>query len=181
MSVAAEPSNSLPRLLYLGDVPVEASYHGSALLYRLLQTYPVDRLTVIEAGIEASMPERRLVGVDYHAVPLPLSRLQTTRFAPWYAAACLRTARRRAGRLENLARMPRPEAILTVAHGYSWVAAAELARRLELPLHLVCHDEWARAGAMQPWKDLVFRAQYRSAASRLCVSPFMAREYARRY
>ena len=47
-------ASTLPRLLYIGDVPVEASYHGSALLYRLLQTYPPDRLRIIEAGLAAS-------------------------------------------------------------------------------------------------------------------------------
>lgn len=176
------PSGALPpSLLYLGDVPVEASYHGSALLYRLLETYPADRLTIIEAGIYPSTPGRRLSNVVYHALPLPLSRLQTTRFAPWYTAACLRMAALRAGRLEAFARACRPEAILTVTHGYSWITAAELARSLDLPLHLICHDEWARAGAMQAWKDRVFGERYRRAASRLCVSPFMAREYARRY
>src|SRR5687768_3193598 len=101
----------LPRLLYLGDVPVEASYHGSALLYRLLQTYPADRLAIVEAGIAASRPERRLAGVDYRALPLPFARLQTTRLAPWYTAACLRTAAGRAAWLQGLAREHRPDAI----------------------------------------------------------------------
>lgn len=178
---AAKSSVEQPRLLYLGDVPVEASYHGSALLYRLLQTYPADRLTIIEAGIEASKPERRVAGVAYHALLLPLSRLQTTRFAPWYTVACLRTAGLRAGRLQGLARACRAEAILTVTHGNSWITAAELARRLDLPLHLICHDEWARAGAMQAWKDRVFGTHYRRAASRLCVSPFMAERYMDRF
>src|SRR5262245_56378742 len=82
----------LPHLLYLGDVPVEASYHGLALLYRLLQTYPADKLGIVEAGIHMSLPERRLASVRYQHARLPLSRLQTTRFAPWYAAACLRSA-----------------------------------------------------------------------------------------
>ena len=41
----------LPRLLYVGDVPVEASYHGSALLHRLLVNYPPDRLSVIETAM----------------------------------------------------------------------------------------------------------------------------------
>ena len=32
-------------LLYVGDVPVEASYHGSALLHRLLSGHPHEKLT----------------------------------------------------------------------------------------------------------------------------------------
>ena len=62
-------SAELPRLLYVGDVPVECSYHGSALLYRLLQKYPVDRLRIIEAGLQASRPDRRLKAVSYCHLP----------------------------------------------------------------------------------------------------------------
>lgn len=177
----AEHDEQRPNLLYIGDVPVEASYHGSALLYRVLEAYPAGKLVIIEAGIETSKAERRLSGVEYHDRKLLFSRLQSTRFAAWYTAARLRSAAARAGNLEGLARSRRPEAILTVTHGYSWIAAAELARRLDIPLHLICHDEWARAGVMRAWKDQVFREHYRRAASRLCVSPFMAEEYARRY
>jgi glycosyltransferase involved in cell wall biosynthesis len=176
-----ELSRELPRLLYLGDVPVEASYHGSALLYRLIEHFPPDRIAIIEAGVVASQQKRRIAGVAYHARLLPLRRLQTTRFAPWYTVACTRGAALRAGTLEGVVRACYPEAILTVAHEYSWLSAAALARRLKLPLHLVCHDEWARSGTMQVWKERVFGQVYRMATSRLCVSPFMADEYQRRY
>jgi hypothetical protein len=181
MNDGKRPEAQLPRILYLGDVPVEASYHGSLLLYRLLQTYPTDKLAIVEAGILSSLPERRLAGVPYHATLLPLSRLYTTRFAPWYERVCLRTATLRAGRFKKLVRAHRPDAILTVTHGFSWVTTAKIARRLDLPLHLICHDEWARIGVLQNWRDQQFGRHYRAAASRLCVSPFMAREYARRY
>lgn len=173
----AAPPPELPRLLYVGDVPVEASYHGSALLYRLLQRYPANRLAIVEAGIETSKPERRVSNADYLARRLSLSRLQTTRFSHWYTTVCLRTAVMRAGCLVSLARARRPDAILTVVHGYSWITAAELARRLDVPLHLICHDEWTRTGTMRAWRDRVFNQYFRTAASRLCVSPFMAREY----
>ena len=58
-------STFLPRLLYIGDVPVESSYHGSALLFRLLQGWPSERLRVIEANLLRSLPERRLPGIQY--------------------------------------------------------------------------------------------------------------------
>jgi glycosyltransferase involved in cell wall biosynthesis len=177
----AVTSSELPRLLYLGDVPVEASYHGSALLYRLLQTYPSDRLQIIEAGIEVSKVERRLPDVSYYAALMPMRRLQTTRFADWYATFCLRAAGLRRIRLEDLAHACRPEVIITVTNGCSWLTAAQIARRCSVPLQLVCHDEWARVGMMQNWKDRIFGEHYRAAVSRFCVSPFMAREYAQRY
>lgn len=174
-------SSTSPRLLYISDVPVEASYHGSALLYRLLQTWPADRLVVIEAGLYASLPERRLPGVDYRTPLLPLRRLHSTRFWSWYSALCLRGAKWRARAFLQTARAIKPDAILTVTHGYSWIIAAEVARRLGVPLHLICHDEWAGVGEMQDWKDGVFGEIYRAAASRLCVSPYMVEDYRRRH
>ena len=46
----------LPRLLYIADVAVEASYYGSALVYRLLERYPVEQLRIVEAGLSVHPP-----------------------------------------------------------------------------------------------------------------------------
>ena len=75
----------LPRLLYLGDVPVESSYHGSALLYRLLETYPPDRLMVIETGSIPSEARRRLMGVAYQTLRAGGTRWFNTRFHAWWS------------------------------------------------------------------------------------------------
>lgn len=171
----------LPRLLYLGDVPVEASYHGSALLYRLLQTYPTEMLNVVEGGISSSEPKRRLSKVAYHALPLLFARLLSTRFAPFYEAVLLRWARWRALVLLHDVRGMRPEAILTVTHGISWITAAELGRHLQLPVHLICHDDWIGSAVAPTWKKAIFGEYYRRAASRLCVSPYMAQKYEQIY
>ena len=56
---------SLPRLCYIGDVPVESSYHGSVQLYRLLQKYPAQNLVAVEQSLQRSMPDRRLANVRY--------------------------------------------------------------------------------------------------------------------
>jgi hypothetical protein len=79
----------------------------------------------------------------------------------------------------------RPEAVLTAVHGHAWAAAAALAHEARLPLHLIVHDDWPRMVRLPP----PFRARidrqlgsaYRTAASRLCVSPWMAEDYAQRY
>ena len=166
----------LPRLLYIGDVPVESSYHGSALLYRLLQTYPPDRLCVVE-GDYRSLPERRLPQVVYKTLRFGYPRLLRSRFHKWYA---LWLSLRSAARVSMMRTLPhdfKPEAVLTVAHGYSWVTAAEFARRHRLPLHLIVHDDWPSMTR----KKTPFARVYREAASRLCVSPFMVDEYQRRY
>lgn len=177
-------SLDLPRLLYLGDVPVEASYHGSALLFRLLQDWPADRLRIIESNLLWSEPERRLSGVQYGELWVGNRRLLHTRFARWYGAWLMR----RNGMVGHAARLLAdfcPEAVLTVTHGFSWLTAAHLAAQQELPLHLICHDdlpsmalipEWFR-----PWLQREFGRVYRQAVSRLCVSPFMCETYCERY
>ena len=170
-----------PRLVYAGDVPVEASWHGSALLHRLLADWPAERLMIVECGVTASQPARRLPGVRYLAAPPPFPRLQTTRFAPLYEQARLRLARAGAAALARRFAAFGADAVLTVSHGVSFLAAAAAARDLALPLHMICHDEWARIGAAPAWRERVFGEVWRAAASRLCVSPFMAESYAARF
>lgn len=174
----------LPRLLYLGDVPVEASYHGSALLFRLLQGWPAERLRIIEANLSRSLPERRLAGIQYAGLRVGSRRLLQTRFARWYGGWLVRTGGR-VGQMGRLLAGFRPDAVLTVTHGSSWLAAARFAAKRELPLHLICHDdlpstsvipEWCRS-----WLGQEFGRVYRQAVSRLCVSPFMCEAYRARY
>src|SRR2546426_871727 len=109
----------LPRLLYLSDVPVEASYAGYALIYRLLQRYPTDRLCIVEANLHRSEPERRLPGVPYTILPLGRQRWLSTRFhalvASWFTLKASGLARQVPSLLGDFT----PEAVLTVAHGFS--------------------------------------------------------------
>ncbi|MES2699613.1 MAG: glycosyltransferase [Pseudomonadota bacterium] len=174
----------LPRLAYIGDVPIESSYHGSALMFRLLQDYPADRLLIIEAGLESSLPTRRLPNVDYLFAPEFLRRLQFTRFSSQYEAFRVLMARHKGRLLARRLASFRPSAVLSVSHGTSWIAAAQAAKILDVPLHLICHDEWAKLPSKlisQDYKEALFGKIYRGASSRLCVSPFMIENYARRF
>ncbi len=176
---------TLPRLLYLADVPVESSYHGSALLYRLLQNYPPESLRIVETGWVASQSERQLAKVKYSAVPLVNARWLNTRFSrlvsAWFS---LRAGRGASAVVKRLCGF-QPEAVLTVPHGYGWLAAARFAHQRRVPLHLIIHDDWPRVANLPPpfdtWLDRQFRRVYRQAASRFCVSPFMQENYAARY
>ena len=134
----------LPRLLYVGDVPVEASYHGSALLYRLFQGYPAARLQIAEGNLLPPRTTRRLPDVRHTTFAVGRQRLLNTRFHDWYSRWLTARAAGRAGRVRALLGGFSPEAIVTVGHGYSWVTAARLARELEVPLHFVIHDDWPR-------------------------------------
>ena len=173
----------LPRLLYFGDVPVESSYHGSALLFRLLQRYPVEKLGIIESGTSVSKQERRLPGVNYTDFSLRGSRWLNTRFHRWVSAYYTLSASRRARSIALIDGF-QANAVLTVAHGYGWLTAAQYAKQHELPLHLIIHDDRPRSATnslISKYLEVTFGTIYRRAASRLCVSPFMCEEYRRRY
>ena len=131
------PDELLPRLLYVGDVPVEASYHGSALLYRLLQRYPPDRLMIAETNLVRPGTNRRLRDVRYVRMKAGWPRLLRTRFSTSYARWLTRRAPSRAAQLAALTAGFMPEAVLTVAHGYSWLTAARFAVHIGVPLHLI--------------------------------------------
>ena len=171
-------------LLYVGDVPVEASYHGSALLHRLLSDYPHEKLTILETATQ-SEPKRRLPNVKYTAHPIGNPRWLNTRFHPfavaWYSQAGTRVGPRIAQSLNGFSL----EGVLTIAHGFGWLAAASIARTRKVPLHLMVHDDWPRAADVAPafrsWLDARFGDVYRQAHSRLCVSPAMSKFYEERY
>ena len=178
-------SDQLPRLLYIGDVPVESSYHGSALIYRLLQDYPAEKLRIIEGNLWNSLPERRLAGVRYVSVKVVWRRPIYTRFSAWARMAFSLFARWKVNAVEQSLNEFRPEAVLTVAHDFLWLTAARYARKHALPLHFICHDDWPHIAlvpsAFRSWLEREFGQIYRQGASRLCVSPYMAEEYERRY
>lgn len=177
----ATPHHRLPRLLYIGDQPVESTVASATWFHRLLSSYPADRLRIVEGNLAVSRPDRRLPEVEYSVLRIGIPRLTRSRFcgrqsdvmftiAPWWAR-----------RLEAVVRAFQPEALLTIAHGSLWRAAAAVAAKHRLPLHLVVHDDIRRMSAVTPgqWAavDDAFAAVYRQAASRLCISPFMERFY----
>lgn len=174
----------MPRLLYVSDVPVECSQHGSALLFRAFETYKADCLRIVETDVP-SQPSRRLPNVTYANMPIGRRRWLDTRLHGIYSAWLTWRAASRAGRVMSSLPGFDVEAVVTVGHGFGWITAAEAARRLDVPLHVIVHDDWPRASGItelfRPWLDRTFGRIYRGAASRLCVSPFMAEAYERRY
>ncbi len=174
----------VPRLLYIGDVPVEHTVAGSTLLFRNLQTYPAEKLWICELA-EVSKPERRLPGVNYVHLPLGARRLAHTRFAGISSIWRQATTRLMVGKIIRRAEHFRPEAVLTVAHGWSWHTAALAAQALKLPLHLIVHDHPPIScnlpARLQFWTERRFQVVYRQAVSRLCISPWMESFYREQY
>jgi hypothetical protein len=153
-------------------------------MFRALETYPADRLRIVETG-EASQPPRRLPGVPYASMPIGRRSWLHTRIHGAYSAWLSWRAASRADRVMASLSDFEVEAVATIGHGFGWITAAAVARRLDVPLHFIVHDDWPRASAIlgvcRSWLDRTFGRIYRDSASRLCVSPIMAEEYARRY
>ncbi len=161
--MASIPDTSgLPRLLYVGDVRVEATLAGSLQLHRLLEHYPRQHLVICESNLQPAESKHRLpckyLQFDVHA-----GRLLRTRFFNVAATYMYLSAASRAESIIQQVGGYAPQAILTVAHTYSWLTASAVAGRLQLPLHLIVHDNvvdtmqlpgLARRGRAQPRQSL---------------------------
>jgi glycosyltransferase involved in cell wall biosynthesis len=152
-------------------------------MYRLLENYPPGHLTVVETGRE-SQPERRLDGVRYIYKPLAQTRWMNTRFHPYMVAFFSRAAKKAQHVIATLNNVEF-DSVLTVAHGFGWLAAARLAETRGVPLHLIVHDDWPRVAnvpsSFRQWLDECFATVYRQAKTRMCVSPSMRDSYFERY
>lgn len=173
-------SAPLPRLLYVGDVPIEASYQSSIQLHRLLETYAND-VCIVETRDPASRSDRRLPGARYHALPLSTRTAMRSGGAMhrlWLTA----TAAQRAADARQLAADFDAEAVLTIGSGFGWLVAAEIAAQIDVPLHVIAHDDWPKTQDLfAAWSRSRFARVYRRAQTRFCVSPFMLEEFERRY
>lgn len=172
----------LPRLLYVGDVPISNSFGGAVQLYRLLRNYPADNLVVCapHAGKAPRLPGVRHVDFDAR-----WPRLLRTRYSAaycawiswrWYSVPYWSRA---------LVRDFRPTAVLTISQTSGWILAWRLAQREKLPLFMLVHDDHVFYRHLPPylwtWAQQRFAEAYRNAAGRFCISEQMSAEYNRRY
>lgn len=177
-------SERLPKLAVVTDVPVERVFSGGLLLYRLLAAYPKDRLLIVQSCERPSEgPAVRLPGVTYRYVKSPLSQLFVHRFNPLWPLTSWASTRFSHEAVLRATKDFVPEAILSVLAHFLCFPAAALARRLQLPLHLIVHDDWpngminCRSGVFWQGIESIYRRicgqLYRQAAQRYCVSPGM--------
>lgn len=184
-SSSGNTHDGLPRLMYVGDQPIESTVGGPAQLYRLLQTYPPDRLLIVESNLGISRPDRRLSDVQYEFFSVGWPRLTRSRFRARQAAVLHAVAPLRQYQLRRVAAAFRPEAVLTISHLHSWRTAAAMAKSLRLPLHLILHDDCVRMSFVPRWLEgsvgKCLGDVYRSAQSRLCIAPMMESHYRTMY
>jgi hypothetical protein len=177
-----EAAAGLPRLLYIGDVAVADTMGGEALLFRLLQFYPPERLQLVCAD-RPGLP--RLPGVTYHHYGPMFPNLLRTRIAEEYVLWRAWRYYEIPPAIAHVATMFKPDAILTISHVSGWLCAWQLAERRGIPFHMIAHDDgvyatrfpvWSRA-----WATRQFGEAYRAAATRFCISETMAEIYRERF
>lgn len=168
-----------PRILYISDIPVELSYAGPTLIYRLLEDYPSDRLLVVQ-GMEINA-SGRLPGVTYILQQSKwLERLKTSRFRNWLTGLLVIQEWLNYLKVKRLAEAYKPELIVTVSFRLKWLQGLWLSRRNSIPLHVILHDDWLlteRYGLWQSFLNRKFRAMYLRAAGKYCISDAMESHY----
>jgi len=180
--LSRDVKGALPRLLYIGDVPVSNTFGGATFLYRLLKNYPADRLVVCAPVVEMKAP---LPGVRYVRFDARWPRLLRTRFSPLYCAWISWRLNSIPRWSRKLVREFRPTAVVTISQTCGWILAWRLAQKEKLPLFMFVHDDHMfykhLPQRMWPWAQQHFAEAYRYSAGRLCISDSMAEEYERRY
>lgn len=185
------PQESLPRLLYIADLPVAPTQAGAILMYRLLEQWPADKLMVCTPTARTDCP---LPGVKKIEPPrAPLERLFFSRVAyEWMTTLTLFNMARRRWRkgrplawLEDPLAEFSPQAVLTVSLAGAWMEADAVAGFYGIPFHVVIHDDhdftkfWIPS--LRKWGEGVFAGTYRRAKSRFCISRTMEATYRTRF
>jgi hypothetical protein len=133
-------------------------------------------------------PDAKLLDCVYREMPMPLRRLEFSRFSLWkrsfQALGFIPLPAHR--RVMQMLGDFRPEVIVTIMQGTPFMCLAErTSRKLGVPLVLIVHDLNEQFEKAYPWaKKALFKVNrrvYRSAARRLCVSPEMAEYLEGRY
>lgn len=169
---------NLPRILLLTREIPQGANAGSQQLLRALRDYPADRLLVIGP---APVPGAELLGCEYAAYPLPVTRWINTRLHHWVNLAntlgLVPTPRR--GWLNEKINRFRPDLVVTVMDCFSYYSiASAVARHRRLPLLTITMDRPDRFERVaRRWRGLQFQAIgriYRQATANIAVSRQMA-------
>ena len=176
-----------PLVLYIGDPPPEETFETPSLLFRTLQAFPASEIAVCYRKDYPRRGGPRLDGVMYHEYLGPSAPMVfPTRFGVKALARLLSARFSVPRKLRRLANSLAPSTIVTVAHGLGCLTATNLARSLDVPLHLIIHDDWSEYSAglsprLRRLADMMFGYVYRSATHRWAISDYMAEEMRLRF
>lgn len=155
-------------------------------MLRLLEDYPLEALYLVYSRkLKAGLAETKLRGARQTAIPEiaggrryglrgQLAMLVDRLLIPWHSF-----------RIARLVKRWNAEAIISVAHGYLFLAAAVVARTTKRPLVLIVHDEWPEmekhVRLFRSFVKPLFAWALRSAAVVYAVSEAMARHLVAEY
>ncbi|MDB4275011.1 glycosyltransferase, partial [Akkermansiaceae bacterium] len=171
-------------LLYIGDVTVEPTHAGSLLLWRLLEAWPQEKIRLLEFVSSERKTDQKLPNTSTHL--LPFAGFSRSRFNHLHSEILTRSGFLNRNVLEQALRESNSDAILSVAHGWSWIWAANFALRENIPYHLIVHDDFPSFHPRLGRKMLenncrLFRRIVSNAASVFCVSETMKVVYEREF
>jgi hypothetical protein len=171
----------LPRLLHVGEVNVEETFHGSLLLHRLLRDYDPDRLTIVETALTPSNVALRVPGAKYLHCPLVMHRFFHNRWSKHCSLLLAPLAVAERNPLRRLISTLPFDVLSTVTHGWSWLGALAIAQESQRPAHLILHDDWPTHSAcgqlQQGFLRRILHNAYKDSTARFCVSPGMEAAY----
>lgn len=172
-----------PKILYLSDVPVELSHGGATLIYRLLEFYPKDRITIVQT---CEVTKKRIEGIPYHLYQNQIiRRLSKTRFGKVARELQLASSFLKIPIfITRIIKVFKPDIILTVTFGTFWIIANNAAKKWKLPMHLILHDELLLTDKYLLLDSLfrnTFQLAYINASSRMCISQSMENYYFKKY
>jgi Glycosyltransferase Family 4 len=167
-----------PRLAIISVAVPETHFAGSLLMYRLLHDYPANRLIVMGP---APHPDSEVLSAQYHSIPEGMTaRLNRTRFSRFKRSLeafglidrlPLTNVRKHADGFQ-------PEVVLSVMERRNFTdLACRFSRERNIPLVLIVHDfvedfepvySWAATAQRKRYAEI-----YKSAHSRLCISPVL--------
>ncbi len=136
------------RLLYVCDFPPSNLRGGTVLISRLLQSYPMSDLVLFTGSYfdsvspkEGRLPCRQIIFPTTNETGrFGLGRIKS--LIDWLAIPIITICGL------WLVRSNRIKAIVTIAHGHFFIAAALISRISGAPLILMVHDDWV-AGMMK--------------------------------
>lgn len=165
------------KVIYISDVIPLHTHAGSALGYRHLALLKNSEIFVVAHADKNEPTCVEWPDVRVPQLPLWLARLRRGPFFPLAESLAAKWARTF---FDAQADAFKPEVVVSVhLPDTLMVAAAQYARTRNLPLVLLCHDDYDDYVASG--YKVTARKVYRQAARRLCVSPAMEESYRQRY
>ena len=176
-SSATVSSEVFPKISYLGPA-IRSGLGGPALMFKLLSSYPHDRLMLVQTHSSEVIGEQLRAAriINLPCAPRWIGIKGRTFFDMSFGIARRAWSIPLCRRIEQFA----PDAMVCVLHGWAAEVASILSSTLRIPFHLVIHDA-PNVTLPAPRMFDEFRKERweclcRRATSRLCVSPGMASE-----